>query len=237
MQGGQEPRQEPAFRVRLAKASLTLDLGGPVSCLRNRISETNRAAATPASRWRRIFDWSKFDPSMVAAGSRPSLVEELTTYRDRLPELLQREGAYVVIKGQDLTILDDRDAALRYVVEHYGSMPVLVMKIVAREPVGSLGARFMTRSHRIQVGQLGPVIQVGLCVGTVQAHAGIGGQPLSRPGLIDTAHRVRRSAARYSKSYSRFSPGLPRSTSNVQAGLRSFSPRMPSGSSSRVTSR
>jgi predicted aspartyl protease len=44
----------------------------------------------------------------------------------------------------------------------------------------------MTRSHRIQVGQLGPVIEVGLSVGTIQAMAGIGGQPLSRPGLIDT---------------------------------------------------
>jgi hypothetical protein len=87
----------------------------------------------------RLFDWSKFAPSMIASEGRPSLVEELTTYRDRLPELLQREGSYVVIKGRDYEILDDRDAALRYAVEHYGSEPVLVKKIVAKEPVRGLG--------------------------------------------------------------------------------------------------
>jgi hypothetical protein len=87
----------------------------------------------------RLFDWSKFDPSMMASDGRPSLVEELTTYRDRLPELLQREGAYVVIKGRDCEILADRDAALRYAVQHYGSEPVLVKKIVAQEPVRGLG--------------------------------------------------------------------------------------------------
>jgi hypothetical protein len=87
----------------------------------------------------RLFDWSKFDPSMIASDGRPSLVEELTTYRDRLPELLQREGAYVVIKGRDTKILEDRDAALQYAVKHYGSVPVLVKKIVAKESVRGLG--------------------------------------------------------------------------------------------------
>jgi Aspartyl protease len=44
----------------------------------------------------------------------------------------------------------------------------------------------MTRSHRIQAGPLGPIIPVGLTVGTAQAMAGGGGPPVSRPGLIDT---------------------------------------------------
>ena len=44
----------------------------------------------------------------------------------------------------------------------------------------------MTQSHRITVGPLGPLIQVGLNVGAVQARSGLGGPPLSRTGLIDT---------------------------------------------------
>lgn len=44
----------------------------------------------------------------------------------------------------------------------------------------------MNRSHRISVGPLGPVIQVGLNVGIAQANDGTGGPPLSRAGLIDT---------------------------------------------------
>ncbi len=44
----------------------------------------------------------------------------------------------------------------------------------------------MTRSHRITVGTLGPIIQVGLNVGATQAGLGLGGSPLSKTGLIDT---------------------------------------------------
>ena len=44
----------------------------------------------------------------------------------------------------------------------------------------------MTRSHRITVGALGPLIQVGLNVGASQAGRGLGGPPQSRTGLIDT---------------------------------------------------
>jgi len=86
-----------------------------------------------------LFDWKMFDPSMVEGGDMSSLVEELTTYRDRLPELLQHEGAYVVIKGSTYQILPDREAALRYSMERYWPEPVLVKRIVAKEPVESLG--------------------------------------------------------------------------------------------------
>jgi hypothetical protein len=41
------------------------------------------------------------------------------------------------------------------------------------------------KSHRITVGPLGALIQVGLTVGSTQAHLGLGGPPLSRTGLID----------------------------------------------------
>ena len=86
-----------------------------------------------------LFDWSKFDPAMVKSDGRPSLVEELTTYRDRLPELLQHEGAYVVIKGKSYKILPDREAALQYAMEQYWPVPVLVKKIVDKETLNSLG--------------------------------------------------------------------------------------------------
>jgi hypothetical protein len=44
----------------------------------------------------------------------------------------------------------------------------------------------MTRSHRIQVGSTGPIIQVGLSIGMAQAQGGIGGPPLTKIGLVDT---------------------------------------------------
>ncbi len=86
-----------------------------------------------------LFDWSKFDPAMVASDGRPSLVEELTTYRDRLPELLQQPGAYVVIKGKTHKILPDRESALEYAMQQYWPAPALVKMIVASEPLNSLG--------------------------------------------------------------------------------------------------
>ncbi len=86
-----------------------------------------------------IFEWSKFDPTMVERNGRPSLVEELTTYRDRLPELSEKEGSYVVIKGKDYKIFPDRDTALEYAMDQYWPVAALVKKIVAKEPVNSLG--------------------------------------------------------------------------------------------------
>jgi len=41
------------------------------------------------------------------------------------------------------------------------------------------------KSHRIDVGPLGALIQVGLNVGLTQARQGLGGAPVSRTGLID----------------------------------------------------
>jgi hypothetical protein len=72
------------------------------------------------------------------------------------------------------------------------------------------------RSHRITVGPLGPLIEVGLNVGANQAASGFGGPPLSRTGLIDTratrtaisdaVYRVLRPAASGSTLYRR--PGM-----------------------------
>jgi hypothetical protein len=86
-----------------------------------------------------LFDWRKFEPSMFKGDGQPSLVEELTTYRDHLAELLEHEGSYVVIKGREFKILPDREAALAYSLDHYWPEPALVKKIVAKEPIISLG--------------------------------------------------------------------------------------------------
>jgi hypothetical protein len=75
----------------------------------------------------------------------------------------------------------------------------------------------VTRSHRITVGPLGALIQVGLNVGVTQALSGQGGPPLSRNGLIDTGatqtaisnavHQVLHPAVSGSIPYQR--PGVP----------------------------
>jgi hypothetical protein len=87
----------------------------------------------------RLFDWRKFEPSMVQGDDGPSLVEELTTYRDHLAELLEHEGSYVVIKGREYTILPDREAALGYALDHYWPEAALVQQIVAKQPYDTLG--------------------------------------------------------------------------------------------------
>ncbi len=87
----------------------------------------------------RLFDWRKFEPSMVKGDDGPSLVEELTTYRDRLAELLEHEGCYVVIKGREYQILPDREAALEYAMKRYWPEPALVQQIVAKQPFDTLG--------------------------------------------------------------------------------------------------
>ena len=87
----------------------------------------------------RLFDWRKFEPSMFRGDGQPSLVEELTTYRDHLAELLEHEGCYVVIRGREYKILPDREAALGYSLDQYWPEPALVKQIVAKEPMISLG--------------------------------------------------------------------------------------------------
>ena len=88
----------------------------------------------------RYFDWRRFKPSMVLKREgQPYLVEEFTTYHDRLAELLQHEESYVVIKGQTCTILPDRDTAIEYSLKHYWPEHALVKQIVAKEPIESLG--------------------------------------------------------------------------------------------------
>ncbi|HKI16390.1 MAG TPA: hypothetical protein VKA15_00840 [Isosphaeraceae bacterium] len=86
----------------------------------------------------RFKNWRNFDPSKVVGDQ--TLVEELTTYRDNLDELLKRKGDYVLIKGrQVIGIFTDRQEAIEKADDLFGEEPALVKQIVARERIHSFG--------------------------------------------------------------------------------------------------
>jgi hypothetical protein len=67
------------------------------------------------------------------------LAEEMATYRDRLPELLGRQGQYVLIRGDEVGgVFQDRSEALREGYRRFGIVPFLVRQITASEPVVDL---------------------------------------------------------------------------------------------------
>lgn len=83
-------------------------------------------------------DWHTYDPTTVEGDQ--TLLEELITYKEHLDELLEREGDYVVIKGRQVVgIFADREDAMEKAVDLYGTEPALIKRIVAREPVFTLG--------------------------------------------------------------------------------------------------
>jgi hypothetical protein len=86
------------------------------------------------------FNWRSFDPAMLKGGLQAPLATELMTYRDRLDELLRHKGQYVVIKGRVLAgFFRDRRSAVEAAIAQYGPGPVLIKKVVEREPVHRLG--------------------------------------------------------------------------------------------------
>ncbi len=77
---------------------------------------------------------------MLEGGAKAPLATELVTYRDRLDELLQHEGEYVVIKGQEIAgYFRDRRSAVESAIATYGPGPFLVKKVVEKEPVRRIG--------------------------------------------------------------------------------------------------
>ena len=87
-----------------------------------------------------FINWRDFDPSCLPGGAHAALATELVTYRDRLDELLEHTGQFVVIK--ETTILGfyrDRGTALAAAYEAFGAKPVLVKQVVEMEPVRRLG--------------------------------------------------------------------------------------------------
>ena len=86
------------------------------------------------------FDWRAFEPSMLPGGAKAPLAAELTTYRDRLDELLRHKGQYVVIKGQEIAgFFRDRRTAVEAAIVAYGPGPFLVKKVVEKEPIRRIG--------------------------------------------------------------------------------------------------
>jgi hypothetical protein len=86
------------------------------------------------------FDWRTFDPAMLRGEADAPLATELVTYRDRLDELLRHKGQYVLIKGPVVAgFFRDRRSAVAATIAAYGPGPVLIKKIVEREPVHRIG--------------------------------------------------------------------------------------------------
>ena len=105
---------------------------------------TKHARNPRPKKWRppkpELFDWSTFDPSMARGTHAAELAVHLVTYRDHLKELLRDEGQYVLIKGHEVVgIYAERDEALRGAATRFGDQPALVKKIVAKEPMISMG--------------------------------------------------------------------------------------------------
>jgi hypothetical protein len=98
-------------------------------------------ASKPAKPKVKLFDWHKFDPSMIKADSGAPLTDELLTYRDRLDELLKDKGKYVLIKGCSVVgIYNAREEALCEATRRFKGDPVLIKQIVAKEPVAYVGS-------------------------------------------------------------------------------------------------
>jgi hypothetical protein len=61
---------------------------------------------------------------------------ELQTYRQQLPNLLDKIGKYAVIKGQEvLGVYDSYEDALKFGYERFGLDPFLVKRIAPAERV------------------------------------------------------------------------------------------------------
>ena len=84
-------------------------------------------------------------PALDAVPDRPRgerrdplarIAQEIATYKARLPELLEHEGEYVLIKGDEVIgFFKGSRAALREGYRRFGIVPFLVKKVAAVEPV------------------------------------------------------------------------------------------------------
>jgi hypothetical protein len=86
----------------------------------------------------RFFDWKRSDPTKYAGSN--GLTEELLTYKKNLSALLPREGAFVLIKGQEVIgIYRDPEDALAAALDRFKDQRVLIKQIVSKEPIHSTG--------------------------------------------------------------------------------------------------
>jgi hypothetical protein len=87
-----------------------------------------------------FFDWRTFEPSMLEGDAEAPLATELITDRDRLDELLQHEGEFVVIEGREIAgFFRDRRSAVETAIAAHGPVPCLVDKVVEKEPIRQIG--------------------------------------------------------------------------------------------------
>jgi hypothetical protein len=64
------------------------------------------------------------------------IADEIATYRARLPELIEHEGQFVLIKGTEVVgLFDDESDAIREGRRRFGLAPFLVKRITDVEPV------------------------------------------------------------------------------------------------------
>jgi hypothetical protein len=97
--------------------------------------ETTKRRPQPPSR-----DWHTHDPTKVEG-------DQTLLDKDHLDELLQRKGDYVLIKGRRIIgIFADRQDAIEKAVALFGTEPALIKRIVAREPILTLGGAAGVRS-------------------------------------------------------------------------------------------
>jgi hypothetical protein len=104
--------------------------GGPMA----RPTKTTREPAERAAP--DTISWRDFDPSWLPGGERNALAREFATYRDRLDDLLEHKGQFVVIKGDRvLGFYRDQKKGLAAALEAFGAVPVLVKRVVETEPI------------------------------------------------------------------------------------------------------
>ncbi len=83
------------------------------------------------------FNWRDFDPAVL--NGKNDLVAELTTYRDNLDTLLEDLGKFVVIKGSEIIGVYRTHASAMKAAFRFAPGPVLVRKIVEKEPAREIG--------------------------------------------------------------------------------------------------
>ena len=94
-----------------------------------------------------MFNWRTFDPETLHGEALLRLKTELTTYRDRLDELLEHEGQYVLIHGSEIVgYFKTREAASRAASRAFGPSPVLIKKVAEWERIVSLGGVIVCQS-------------------------------------------------------------------------------------------
>ena len=85
------------------------------------------------------FHWKDFDPAKMPRDAEPWFVEGLTKYRDLLPDLLKRQGEFVVIHGEDVQVFPDQDSAVTYALKTYWPEQVFIKEIMEKQRIESLG--------------------------------------------------------------------------------------------------